>query len=81
MRWTGCVPSKALLAAGKVAHHMRTADDFGIEPVEPTVDRGRVWKHIRAHGLKFGHNVAIYRAPAKDDIEIECGVQVAAPDV
>jgi pyruvate/2-oxoglutarate dehydrogenase complex dihydrolipoamide dehydrogenase (E3) component len=46
--WTGCVPSKALLAAGKVAHHMRTADDFGIEPVEPTVDRGRVWKHIRA---------------------------------
>ena len=46
--WTGCVPSKALLAAGKVAHHMRTADDFGIEPVEPTVDRGRVWKHINA---------------------------------
>ena len=39
--WTGCVPSKALLASGKVAHHMRTADDFGIEPVEPTVDRGR----------------------------------------
>lgn len=46
--WTGCVPSKALLAAGKVAHHMRTADDFGIEPVEPNVDRGSVWKHIRA---------------------------------
>ncbi len=31
--WTGCVPSKALLAAGKVAHHMRTADDFGIAAV------------------------------------------------
>lgn len=46
--WTGCVPSKALLAAGKVAHHMRTADDFGIEPVEPEVDRGSVWKHIRS---------------------------------
>jgi pyruvate/2-oxoglutarate dehydrogenase complex dihydrolipoamide dehydrogenase (E3) component len=46
--WTGCVPSKALLAAGKVAHYMRTADDFGIDPVEPTVDRGSVWKHIRA---------------------------------
>ena len=46
--WTGCVPSKALLAAGKVAHHMRTADDFGIEPVEPRVDRGSVWKHINA---------------------------------
>jgi pyruvate/2-oxoglutarate dehydrogenase complex dihydrolipoamide dehydrogenase (E3) component len=46
--WTGCVPSKALLAAGKVVHHMRTADDFGIEPVDPDVDRGRVWKHIRS---------------------------------
>jgi pyruvate/2-oxoglutarate dehydrogenase complex dihydrolipoamide dehydrogenase (E3) component len=46
--WTGCVPSKALLAAGKVAHHMRTADEFGIEPVEPRVDRGSVWKHINA---------------------------------
>jgi pyruvate/2-oxoglutarate dehydrogenase complex dihydrolipoamide dehydrogenase (E3) component len=46
--WTGCVPSKALLAAGKVAYHMRTADDFGIEPVEPIVDGGSVWKHINA---------------------------------
>jgi pyruvate/2-oxoglutarate dehydrogenase complex dihydrolipoamide dehydrogenase (E3) component len=46
--WTGCVPSKALLAAGKIAHHMRTADDFGIEPVEPKIDRGSVWKHIRS---------------------------------
>jgi pyruvate/2-oxoglutarate dehydrogenase complex dihydrolipoamide dehydrogenase (E3) component len=46
--WTGCVPSKALLASGKVAHHMRTADDFGIEPVEPRIDRGQVWKRIRS---------------------------------
>ncbi|MGI8797359.1 MAG: dihydrolipoyl dehydrogenase family protein [Acidimicrobiia bacterium] len=46
--WTGCVPSKALLASGKVAHHMRTADDFGIQSVEPTIDRGRVWKRIRS---------------------------------
>ena len=46
--WTGCVPSKALLASGKVAYHMRTADDFGIEPVEPRIDRGNVWKRIRS---------------------------------
>src|SRR5262249_25596195 len=46
--WTGCVPSKALLASGKTAHHMRTADDFGIEPVEPKLDRGNVWKRIRS---------------------------------
>jgi pyruvate/2-oxoglutarate dehydrogenase complex dihydrolipoamide dehydrogenase (E3) component len=27
---------------------MRTADDFGIDPVEPRIDRGSVWKRIRA---------------------------------
>jgi pyruvate/2-oxoglutarate dehydrogenase complex dihydrolipoamide dehydrogenase (E3) component len=46
--WTGCVPSKALLASGKVAHHMRTADEFGIEPVEPKIERATVWKRIRS---------------------------------
>jgi pyruvate/2-oxoglutarate dehydrogenase complex dihydrolipoamide dehydrogenase (E3) component len=46
--WTGCVPSKALLASGKVAHHMRHADHWGLEPVPPTVDRARVWERIRS---------------------------------
>ncbi len=45
--WTGCVPSKALLAAAKTAHHMRTADRFGLDPVEPEIDLGRVWKRVR----------------------------------
>ncbi len=46
--WTGCVPSKALLASGKIAHHMRHADEWGIAPAPPTVDRARVWDRIRA---------------------------------
>lgn len=46
--WTGCVPSKALLASAKVAHHMRHADHWGIEPVEPAVDTAKVWARIRA---------------------------------
>src|SRR3954454_12754977 len=46
--WTGCVPSKALLASAKVAHHMRTADRFGIRPVEPEIDTSDVWSRIRA---------------------------------
>jgi pyruvate/2-oxoglutarate dehydrogenase complex dihydrolipoamide dehydrogenase (E3) component len=44
--WTGCVPSKALLAAGKVAHHIRTADEFGIGASEPQVDLPAVWRRI-----------------------------------
>ncbi|HEY0409159.1 MAG TPA: FAD-dependent oxidoreductase, partial [Candidatus Dormibacteraeota bacterium] len=42
--WTGCVPSKTLIASAKVAHHMRTADRFGITAVEPDVDTARVWR-------------------------------------
>jgi pyruvate/2-oxoglutarate dehydrogenase complex dihydrolipoamide dehydrogenase (E3) component len=46
--WTGCVPSKALLASAKVAHHMRTAGAFGIEPVEPVIDSAKVFDRVRA---------------------------------
>lgn len=46
--WTGCVPSKALLASAKVAHHMRTADGYGLGAVEPNVDLAAVWRRIRA---------------------------------
>jgi pyruvate/2-oxoglutarate dehydrogenase complex dihydrolipoamide dehydrogenase (E3) component len=46
--WTGCVPSKALLASARVAHQMRTADRFGIRAVDPEVDTAAVWRRIRA---------------------------------
>lgn len=43
----GCVPSKALLAAAKVAHAMRTAADFGIASVEPRVDFAAVQARVQ----------------------------------
>jgi pyruvate/2-oxoglutarate dehydrogenase complex dihydrolipoamide dehydrogenase (E3) component len=46
--WTGCVPSKALLASAKAAHVMRHADRYGLKPVEPEIDSGTVWQRIRA---------------------------------
>lgn len=45
--WTGCVPSKALLSAAETAHRARRADRWGIEPVEPKVDLGRVFARVR----------------------------------
>jgi len=42
----GCVPSKSLIAAAKHAHAMRASAAFGIAPVEPQVDYGRVHDHI-----------------------------------
>jgi pyruvate/2-oxoglutarate dehydrogenase complex dihydrolipoamide dehydrogenase (E3) component len=46
--WTGCVPSKSLLAAAALAHRMRTADRVGLAPVEPGVDLDRVMAHVHA---------------------------------
>jgi len=44
----GCVPSKALLAAGKHAHAMTTGAPFGITPVTPQVDYAAAKSHVRA---------------------------------
>ncbi|CAN5277056.1 FAD-dependent oxidoreductase [soil metagenome] len=46
--WTGCVPSKALLASAKVAHSMRHADRYGLAPVDPVIDTAAVWSRIRS---------------------------------
>ncbi len=45
----GCVPSKALLAAGKRADAVRTASAFGIDVIEAQVDHARVHDHV--HGV------------------------------
>lgn len=42
----GCVPSKALIAAGKAAHEMRQAGRFGITPAEPQVDFAATLAHV-----------------------------------
>ena len=46
--WTGCVPSKALIAAARRAHHMRTPKPFGIAPVAPNINTKGVAQHIQS---------------------------------
>lgn len=46
--WTGCVPSKAIVASAKVAHLMRTAHRVGIGAVEPAIDLPTVWRRARS---------------------------------
>jgi len=46
--WSGCVPSKALIKAAEVAHQMRTAQRYGLSPVEPKVDLKVVMDRVRA---------------------------------
>src|SRR5260370_11105864 len=44
--WTGCVPSKALLKAAKVAHHVRTASQYGIMSQAPVTDMVKVQEYL-----------------------------------
>lgn len=46
--WTGCVPSKALLAAAAAAAGARRAARFGVEVSDVRVDFARVMRHV--HG-------------------------------
>ena len=45
--FSGCVPSKSLIASAKLAHSMRTADRLGLDPVQPQVDFERVMVRIQ----------------------------------
>ncbi|GAC1376211.1 MAG: FAD-dependent oxidoreductase [Acidimicrobiales bacterium] len=53
--WTGCVPSKALIASAKAAHTMRTAHLFGLPDVLTTIDTAPVWQRIRAVQDQIAH--------------------------
>lgn len=44
----GCVPSKALLAASKRAHLMRSPNGFGVAPHDPAIDYSAVHDHVHS---------------------------------
>src|SRR3954462_4037721 len=43
---TGCVPSKAMIAAGKRAETFRTSGPFGVKSATPTIEFAEVNDHI-----------------------------------
>jgi pyruvate/2-oxoglutarate dehydrogenase complex dihydrolipoamide dehydrogenase (E3) component len=44
--WTGCVPSKALIAAGRAAADARAARRFGVNVADVTIDFSAVMRHV-----------------------------------
>lgn len=86
--WTGCVPSKSLLAAADLAHRMRHADALGVPPANPEVDLGAVMSHVRGaqrrlaehddparlrrHGVDVVHGRGRFTSPGR--------LHVAGPD-
>ncbi len=58
---TGCVPSKALIAAARRAHEMRTASRFGITPVAPQIDPAAINAHVKSVIASIAPNDSVER--------------------
>ena len=56
--WTGCVPSKALLKAAKVANYTRNAEKYGIDVQDTTPNWHRVMEYVRGtqHAIEEEHD-------------------------
>ena len=56
--WTGCVPSKALLKAAKVANYIQNAAKYGIDVQDTTPNWQRVMAYVRGtqHAIEEEHD-------------------------
>ena len=56
--WTGCVPSKALLKAAKVANYIRDSEKYGIAATDAKPDWQRVMAYVRStqHVIEEEHD-------------------------
>lgn len=57
----GCVPSKAIIAAGKIAQTFRQSEKFGIKPQEPEVDFQQVHDHVQGVIAAIAPNDSVER--------------------
>ena len=66
--WSGCVPSKTLLKSARIAHQMRHAGDWGIEPVTPRVQLATVMERVAAviRGIEPNDSPERFRALGVD---------------
>ncbi|GAC1325606.1 MAG: FAD-dependent oxidoreductase [Thermoleophilaceae bacterium] len=83
--WTGCVPSKSLIAAAELAHRIRNAATVGLAPREPEVDFARVMEHVvaaqraiepedspaalRRDGVEVRQGAARFAGPGRIDVD------------
>ena len=58
---TGCVPSKALIAAAKQAYRMGAGEPFGIAPAKPKVDFAKVHNHVHSVIAAIAPNDSVAR--------------------
>lgn len=69
--WTGCVPSKVLLKAGKVAQQIRDADKYGLIHQRPEINFQKVMSHVHQKRQD------IYKDADRPEIYEDMGIEVS----
>lgn len=77
---TGCVPSKALLAAAHAAHAQRHAGAFGIMRHEPVVDFAKVHAHVHGVIAAIAPHDSVERFEGLGVMVIQAAARFTAPD-
>lgn len=68
--WTGCIPSKTLLKAGKVARQINEAGKYGLIDGKPEIDFKKVMQHVDQVRRK------VYEDADRPEIFEEMGIEV-----
>lgn len=68
--WTGCVPSKALLKAGKIAQNIRNAGNYGLIDGKPEINFKKLINHV--HEIRQD----IYEDTDRPEIFEDMGIDV-----
>ena len=76
----GCVPSKAILAAGKAAQHGREAGKFGVTFDEPQIDYAAVMAHVHDVIGQIEPNDSVERYEGLGVQVIEARARFTGPD-
>ena len=76
----GCVPSKAMLAAGHAAAEARAAGRFGIRLAEPEIDWAGVRAHVQGAIARIAPNDSAARYRGMGVTVIEAAAHFTAPD-
>jgi pyruvate/2-oxoglutarate dehydrogenase complex dihydrolipoamide dehydrogenase (E3) component len=78
---TGCVPSKALLAAAHAAQAQRDTARFGVAPVEPRVDFAAVMAHVHGTIAAIAPHDSVERFEGLGCTVLQDHARFTAPDM
>lgn len=78
---TGCVPSKALIAAAHAAHAIRSAGRFGIRASNPSIDFAAVHDHVHQVIAKIAVHDSVERFERLGVTVIQGTARFAGPQV